>query len=120
MEVLERPFSGTQLSHIFEDVKNFVLSVASSGVASLLLPRGHIAHSHFRIPCDDLDESTTCNIKHGTMLCELIQAVSLIIWDEALMTHKIAFEAMDRTLCDILSMPSNSKKKCLLVEKWSF
>jgi ATP-dependent DNA helicase PIF1 len=45
------------------------------------------------------------------MLCKLIQAASLIIWDEALMTHKIAFEAMDRTLCDILSMPSNSKKK---------
>jgi ATP-dependent DNA helicase PIF1 len=27
------------------------------------------------------------------------------------MTHRIAFEALDRTLCDILSMPSNSKKK---------
>jgi hypothetical protein len=119
MEVLERPFSGTQLSHTFEDVKIFVLSVASSGVTSLLLPRGHIAHSRFRIPCDDLDESTTCNIKHGTMLCELIQAVSLIIWDEALMTHKIAFEALDRTLCDILSIPSNSNKNYLLVEKWS-
>jgi hypothetical protein len=31
------------------------------------------------------------------MLCELIQAASLIIWDEALMTHKIAFESLDRT-----------------------
>lgn len=35
------------------------------------------------------------------MLAELIQATSLIIWDEALMTHRQAFEALDRTLRDI-------------------
>jgi hypothetical protein len=64
-------------------------------------------HTHFKIPCDDLDETTTCNIKQGTMLCELIQASSLIIWEEALMTHKIAFEALDRTLRDILSSHSS-------------
>jgi hypothetical protein len=91
--------------------RKIVLSVASSGVASLLLPRGRTTHSRFRIPCDNLDESTTCNIKRGTMLCELIQVASLIIWDEALITHRIAFEALDRTLHDILSMSSNSKKK---------
>jgi hypothetical protein len=88
-------------------------------VASLLLLGGHTAHSCFRIPCDNLDETTTCNIKWGTMLCELIQAASLIIWDEALVTHRIAFEVLDKTLRDILSTPSNSKK-CLLVERWSF
>jgi hypothetical protein len=58
-----------------------------------------------------LDETTTCNIKRGTMLCELIQATSLIIWDEALMTHRIAFEVLDRTLCDILLLPSYINKK---------
>jgi hypothetical protein len=42
------------------------------------------------------------------MLCELIQAASLIIWDEALMTHKIAFEALDRTLRDLLSLSLSS------------
>jgi hypothetical protein len=82
--------------------KKIMLSVASSGVASLLLLGGRTAHSRFRIPCDDLDETTTCNIKRGTMLSDLIQAASLIIWDEALMTHIIAFEALDRTLRDIL------------------
>jgi hypothetical protein len=82
--------------------KKIMLSVASSGVASLLLLGGRTAHSRFRIPCDDLDETTTCNIKRGTMLSDLIQAASLIIWDEALMTHIIAFESLDRTLRDIL------------------
>jgi hypothetical protein len=40
------------------------------------------------------------------MLCELIQSTSLIIWDEALMTHKFAFEALDRSLRDILASSS--------------
>jgi hypothetical protein len=53
----------------------------------------------------------TSNIKCSAMLCELIQAVSLIIWDEALMAHKIAFEALDRTLRDIVSIPSFVNKK---------
>jgi hypothetical protein len=93
--------------------KKIVLSIASSGVVTLLLLGGRTAHSRFRIPCDTLDEATTCNIKHVTMLCELIQSASLIIWDEALMTHKIAFEALDRTLCDIdiVSVPSSTDRK---------
>jgi hypothetical protein len=93
--------------------KKIVLSIASSGVVTLLLLGGRTAHSRFRIPCDTLDEATTCNIKHVTMLCELIQSASLIIWDEALMTHKIAFEALDRTLCDIdiVSVPSSADRK---------
>jgi ATP-dependent DNA helicase PIF1 len=82
-----------------------VLSVASSGVASLLLPGGRTAHSRFKIPCE-LDEGTICDIKRGTMLCELIQTTSLIIWDEALMTHKFSFEAFDRSLRDILASSS--------------
>jgi hypothetical protein len=86
--------------------KKNVLSVASSGVASLLLPGGRTAHSHFKIPYDNLDETMMCNIKRGTTLCKLIQAPSLIIWDEALMTHRIAFEALNRTLSDLLSLPS--------------
>jgi hypothetical protein len=53
----------------------------------------------------------TSNIKCSAMLCELIQAVSLIIWDETLMAHKIAFEALDRTLRDIVSIPSSVNKK---------
>jgi Cdc6-like AAA superfamily ATPase len=67
--------------------KKIVLVVASSGVASLLLPRGRTAHSRFKIPFDITDAST-CSVKRGTMLAELIQVSSLIIWDEAPMTHR--------------------------------
>lgn len=40
------------------------------------------------------------------MLAELIIETSLIIWDEALMTHRRAFEMLDRTFCDILAIHS--------------
>jgi hypothetical protein len=81
--------------------QKIVLTVASSGVAALLLPGGRTAHSRFKIPCD-LDDSSICDIKRGSMLGELIESASLIIWDEALMTHRHAFEALDRTFRDLL------------------
>lgn len=44
------------------------------------------------------------------MLAELLIETALIIWDEAPMTHRRCFEALDRTLRDILSetCPLNS------------
>jgi hypothetical protein len=80
--------------------KKIVLTVASFGVASLL-PGGRTTHSRLEIPCD-IDVTSTYNIKKGTMLAELIQCASLVIWDEAFMTHRMAFEALDRTFCDLL------------------
>lgn len=76
--------------------------MASSGVASLLLPKGRIAHSRFKIPVD-INENSLCDVKRGTILAELLQNTALIIWDEAPMTHRHCFEALDRTLRDILS-----------------
>jgi Cdc6-like AAA superfamily ATPase len=48
-----------------------VLAVASSGVASLLLPKGSTTHSRFKIPFD-VNDASTCNVNRGTMLAELI------------------------------------------------
>lgn len=70
--------------------------------ASLLLPGGRTAHSRFKIPCD-LDDTSICDVKRGSMVCELIESASLVIWDEALMTHRHAFEALDRTFRDLMS-----------------
>ncbi|XP_020102630.1 uncharacterized protein LOC109720149 [Ananas comosus] len=69
-----------------------VLAVASSGIASLLLPGGRIAHSRFKIPIK-LDDFSTCEIKKGTQLARLLHCASLIIWDEAPMNHRNCFEA---------------------------
>ncbi|KAL6516143.1 hypothetical protein OROGR_019448 [Orobanche gracilis] len=78
-----------------------VLNVASSGIASLLLPGGRTAHSRFSIPID-INEISTCNVRQGTLKAELLQKASLIIWDEAPMLNKHCFEALDRTLNDIM------------------
>ncbi|OMO96975.1 DNA helicase PIF1, ATP-dependent [Corchorus olitorius] len=79
-----------------------VLAVASSGIASLLLPGGRTAHSRFKIPLQ-VDEDSTCEIKKGTHLAKLVQRACLIIWDEAPMSHRNCFEALDKSLCDVLS-----------------
>ncbi|XP_038716065.1 uncharacterized protein LOC120009516 [Tripterygium wilfordii] len=79
-----------------------VLAVASSGIASLLLPGGRTAHSRFKIPID-VHEQSCCHIKKGTQLAQLLQITSLIVWDEAPMAHRNCFEALDRSLNDILS-----------------
>ena len=88
-----------------------VLAVASSGVASLLMPKGRTAHSRFKIPFD-MNETAMCTIRRGTMLAELIQVSSLIVWDEAPMTHRHCFEALDRTMRDILSEDECNTQKC--------
>ncbi|GJU56648.1 ATP-dependent DNA helicase PIF1-like protein [Tanacetum coccineum] len=89
-----------------------VLAVASSGIASLLLPGGRTTHNRFVIPLE-LMENSTCRIKQNTHLAELMQQVHLIIWDEAPMTQKYAFEALDKTLKDILGYKNPQKRNQL-------
>jgi len=55
-----------------------VLNVASSGIASLLLPGGKTTHSTFCIPLLINDEST-CNIAQGSLHAKLLMATNLII-----------------------------------------
>ncbi|GJW53579.1 ATP-dependent DNA helicase PIF1-like protein [Tanacetum coccineum] len=86
-----------------------VLVVASLGIASLLLPAGRTAHSRFIIPLE-LMENSTCGIKQNTHLAELMQHVRLIIWDEAPMTQRYVFEALDKTLRDILGYKNPAKR----------
>ncbi|KAK1349777.1 hypothetical protein POM88_054784 [Heracleum sosnowskyi] len=97
-----KTFLWNTITSKFRSESMIVLPVATSGIASLLLPNGRTAHSRFRIPLDVTAEST-CEIKHGTQLAKLLQKTSLIIWDEAPMTNKYCFEALDKTLRDILS-----------------
>jgi ATP-dependent DNA helicase PIF1 len=49
-----------------------------------------------------VDECSTCGIFPKTNLVELIINAKLIIWDEAPMMHKHFFEALDRSLRDLM------------------
>lgn len=67
-----------------------VLTVASSGITSLLLPGGKTTHSKFAVPVPAI-ENSTCNIHQGSELAELLKVAKLIIWDEAPMAHKFCY-----------------------------
>ncbi|XP_074323868.1 uncharacterized protein LOC141660783 [Apium graveolens] len=88
-----------------------VLAVASSGITSMLLDGGRIAHSRFKIRID-VDEFSCCDIKQNTYFAELICNTSLIIWDEAPMHHRFIFEAVDRTFRDIRCKVNRDARSC--------
>nr|GEV62082.1 ATP-dependent DNA helicase PIF1-like [Tanacetum cinerariifolium] len=92
---------------VYDKVIEFVHS--ESGIASLLLPGSRTAHNIFVTPLEFVEKSTCC-IKHNTHLAELMQQVKLIIWDEAPMTQRYAFEALDKTLRDKLGYKSLEKR----------
>nr|GEY17067.1 ATP-dependent DNA helicase PIF1-like [Tanacetum cinerariifolium] len=73
-----------------------VLVVASSRITLLLLLGGRTPHSRLVISLE-LMENSTCGIKQNTHLAEPMQEVKLIIWDEAPMAQRYAFEALDKT-----------------------
>ncbi|XP_076911318.1 ATP-dependent DNA helicase PIF1-like [Bidens hawaiensis] len=96
-----KTFLWKTLSASIRSKHKIVFSVASSGIASLLLEGGRTAHSRFLIP-KNLTEDSTCSIKRNLDICKLINKTDLIIWDEAPMIHKHAFKALYRTVKDVL------------------
>ncbi|RIA05770.1 hypothetical protein BRARA_K01203 [Brassica rapa] len=85
---------------------DIALNVASSGIASLLLQGGRTAHSRFGIPLNP-DEFSSCTMAHGSDQANLVKEASLIIWDEAPMMSRYCFEALDRSLSDIIGKQSD-------------
>jgi len=79
---------------------NIALVIASSGIATLLLLGGRMAHSYLKILIM-LDCTSFYYIRKQDDLAVLIHQTKFILWDEAPMTNKLAFEAVDRTLHDL-------------------
>ncbi|KAL8616951.1 hypothetical protein ACOMHN_041869 [Nucella lapillus] len=78
------------------------LATASSGIAATLLQGGKTLHSTFKVPLSaDKQDRPMRAIKKGTTLARVIGDTAAIIIDEAPMTNKAVFEAMDRTLQDL-------------------
>ncbi|XP_057746540.1 uncharacterized protein LOC130965797 [Arachis stenosperma] len=106
---LEKLFLYKVLSARLRHEKMIVINVASSGIASLLLPSSKMAHSMFNIPVE-LTEDTVCWIEKDSAKAEVVRLADLIIWDEVPMTNKLAFEMLDRTLRDIMVSVSDKNK----------
>ena len=78
-------YGGTRKTYIWRTLasslraKNqIVIMVASSGIASLLLPGGKTVHSKFKILVPIFEDST-CNTLQGSQLAELLNQKNLII-----------------------------------------
>ncbi|KAK2394369.1 ATP-dependent DNA helicase PIF1 [Trifolium repens] len=104
-----KTFMWRTLSSALRSKCKIVLTVASSGIASLLLPGGRTAHSKFKIHVPT-EQNSTCNIEYDSHHAELLQQTQLIIWDEAPMAHKYCFEALDKTMKDIMTKHNNSNE----------
>jgi hypothetical protein len=77
-----------------------VIACASSGIAAQLLTDGTTAHYRFKIPIK-LTAASTCNVPHRSRAAAELLAAHAIFWDEAPMTHRHGFEAVDRMLRDL-------------------
>ncbi|KAK8931277.1 hypothetical protein KSP39_PZI016605 [Platanthera zijinensis] len=82
---------------------HIVLATASSGIAETLLPGGTTAHLRFKIPIS-VEAGSFCKFGKQSEMHKLIQHCSAILWDEAPMSHKHVFEAVDRSFRDVLNV----------------
>ncbi len=80
---------------------NITLAIASSGIATLLLSGGRMAHSYLKILIA-FDCTSFCYIRKQDDLAMLIRQTKPILWDEVPMTNKLAFEAVDQTVRDLI------------------
>nr|XP_027108912.1 uncharacterized protein LOC113728748 [Coffea arabica] len=76
------------------------LATASCGVAASILPGGRIAHSRFKIPIHENDDSA-CNVNKQSSSARLIKQAKLI---KATMAKKYAIECFDKLLRDIMDL----------------
>lgn len=110
-----KTFIRRAISAAIRSKEDIVLTVASSGTSSLLIPGGRATHSRFAIP-RNIIENSACRIKSGDPLVELIVKSKLIIWDDAHMVHKHCFEVVDESFRDILRI-SNPRSMNLPFEE---
>ncbi|KAL0438838.1 UNVERIFIED_CONTAM: hypothetical protein Slati_2366800 [Sesamum latifolium] len=80
---------------------HIVIATATSGIAATLLPGGRTAHSRFKIPLKPTADSF-CKIDKQSDLAELIRRATAVIWDEAPMANRYAFEPVNKTFQDIM------------------
>ena len=83
-----------------QPIGKIALPVASSWIDYELLEGGRTAHSCFKIPILMSDESM-CSILLQSTHAQLTKSMSLISWDEVLISNKQHIECTDRSQRDI-------------------
>ncbi len=107
---------GCLLSRV-RSTSDITLSMASSGIAALLLEGGCTTHSRFKIPVTGLCGSFACYVPLNSPQAALIRAACFIVWDEAPMAHKHVFEAVNCTLQHVMGVVDPALKDMLFGDK---
>lgn len=81
--------------------RKVALATATSGIAATLLPNGRTLHSRCKVPVQNLNENSTCNISKRDATAELLRRCVLLVIDEVTMADRKVYEAVDRTFRDI-------------------
>ena len=70
-------------------------------MASKLLNNGTTVHSRFKVPIN-IQATKTCSFKTTDATGKLIKEAKLIIFDEMTMLHRHVFEAIDRSMRELI------------------
>ncbi|KAH9570040.1 hypothetical protein CY35_02G018900 [Sphagnum magellanicum] len=97
---MSKTYTENLILNVVRSRGDIALAVASSCIAALLLSGAWTTHLYLKIPIA-LDHTSFCYIRKQDDLAALIRQTKFILWDEAPMTNKLAFEAVDRTLRDL-------------------
>jgi hypothetical protein len=90
--------------HLVRSLGLIVLCVASSGIASLLLPRGRTSHSRFGLPVPVPLDECVCHVTRESDRGQLLRKLSAVIWDEAPTSPLAVWNAVDKLFRDIRAM----------------
>jgi hypothetical protein len=78
------------------------IAVDSSGVAATLLHEGRTTHSTLKVLLNLIHcHAPLCDINREISETKVLQQCALIVWDECTMAHRLALEALERTLQDL-------------------
>lgn len=69
---------------------------------ALLLLGGRTVHSTLTVPIE-INEASSLTMEKDSPREDLVHAAKLIIWDESPIMHQWCFEAVDRSMRDIIS-----------------
>jgi len=84
------------------------LAVACGALAATLMPLGRTAHSSFKIPIE-INQMSFCGFTQSTTIAKMLKQTKLIDWEEASMAHRLGFEAVDRSIVNVIGPEAASK-----------
>jgi len=80
--------------------------VVLSRIAALLLDRGRISYSRFKISLL-IHKDSVAGLKRNSYMFPVLQQTKVIIWDEVPMQHKYDIDAVDQCLRDLLEVSNH-------------